>query len=167
MKKLLLLCFVFITTLCYGEISIQRVGAPKSKLVLGKKYAKNEIIAQFGKPYDYRKDWDGECYNAYVQVFEYDGTHLELIGDVLNSFGTSDFQVDITISNIGVIRVGMDMTFLLKLLPKQGIVQKYEDSISIFPYITTPKGGGYTDESLVVRFDKHHKIVNLRWFSPV
>ena len=162
MKKFLFATLLLLSSAfcAKAEVYIQKSGEVSSRLSLGRKYSKDDIILRYGVPDEYSA-WYEEAYGAYTQWFAYPKMHIEVVGGEFCSFSTADPAIEIFASPVGTIKVGMNIYFLLRLTAEQAMVDKYDNKLYISLRIVN------SDDSLMVEFDGSGKITFVRWFYPV
>ena len=141
---------------------IQITGKPKTKMVLGEEYTKEEIIQKYGEIERIRSSYDDEIYH-------YEMTRslvLEMRGGKLSQFNFGDPNMELRMEEWSIsIKPGDSVDDYLKLPKDKAFrIETYSDHITLYPVIN----GVPYDISIFLRFDeKDRKITTIEWFEPV
>ena len=145
---------------------IQITGKPKTKMVLGEEYTKEEIIQKYGEIERIRSSYDDEIYHTDINIYEMTRSLvLEMRGGKLSQFNFGDPNMELRMEEWGIsIKSGDNIDDYLNL-PKSKVfrVETYSDHITLYPVIN----GVPYDISIFLRFDENRKIENIEWFEPV
>ena len=144
---------------------IQITGKPKTKMVLGEEYTKEEITQKYGEINNYESHED-EAFAAKVTTYSMTASlFLHMVENKLTQFNFGDPNMELRMDEWGIsIKPGDNVDDYLKL-PEDKVfrVETYSDHITLYPVIN----GVPYDISIFLRFDENRKIENIEWFEPV
>lgn len=166
MKTLLFIISLFVTANSFAQLPIwiQETGKPETKLVVGKAYTKEEIVAKYGEPEEFETH-DDEAFDGIVTSFTYDILYLHLLENKLTQFSFEGNHMELRMECWGMtIKPGDDVN-KYRNLPKDKAyhIESFGDHLTLMVTIN----GNQADIHLKLYFDKDRKISAVEWFVPV
>lgn len=143
------------TTLCKGEGSI----------TIGEPAPKDKIIASFGQPYNIWASED-EAAGGYLEMYEYDLLRISVVDGLLWDFAVDDPDCVVVIHNRYRLKIGDSYLEFINSLPATDILRHILDARRVKLHFKMEGRSDFSDEALVIAYDKNGKISEISWAVP-
>lgn len=143
------------TTLCKSNESIT-VGEPAPK---------DKIIASFGQPYNIWASED-EAAGGYLEMYEYDLLRISVVDGLLWDFAVDDPDCVVVIHNRYRLKIGDSYLEFINSLPATDILRHILDARRVKLHFKMEGQSDFSDEALVIAYDKNGKISEISWAVP-
>lgn len=143
------------TTLCKGEGCI----------TIGEPAPKDKIIASFGQPYNIWASED-EAAGGYLEMYEYDLLRISVVDGLLWDFAVDDPDCVVVIHNRYRLKIGDSYLEFINSLPATDILRHILDARRVKLHFKMEGRSDFSDEALVIAYDKNGKISEISWAVP-
>ena len=166
MKTLLFIISLFLTANSFAQLPvwIQETGKPETKLVVGKAYTKEEIIAKYGEPEEFETH-DDEAFDGIISSYTHDQLYIDLLENKLIKFIFSNKQMELRMECWDMtIKPGDDINKYWNL-PKDKAyhIENFGNHLTLMVTIN----GNQADIHLKLFYNKEKKIRSIVWFVPI
>lgn len=143
------------TSLYKGDISMN----------IGDRAPKDKIIASFGQPYNIWASED-EAAGGYLEMYEYDLLRISVVDGLLWDFAVDDPDCVVVIHNRYRLKIGDSYLEFINSLPATDILRHILDARRVKLHFKMEGQSDFSDEALVIAYDKNGKISEISWAVP-